>query len=140
MSQFKAYIEDRVNNKPFDYHRDDTRTAGVLGHKSGDEYFFNGNTGIADISFESEATAIITIPYSGHYRRKHFIGLFSEYRTEAKDISGKLRVKFTLTMFESNLQDLGLLDTGGVNDPNHDSQKSAKAGLFEDIISSLTRR
>lgn len=138
MSEFKEHIEDRVNNKPFDYHRDDTSIGGVLRHKKGDEYFFNGKTDIADISLESADTALITIPYSGNYRRKHFIGVFNEYRTEERNISGKFRVRLTLKMFGSNIEDLGLHDTAGdMSDPNHDAHKSAKAGLLEDVISNL---
>jgi hypothetical protein len=139
--QFKAYIEDRVNNKPFDYHRNDTRIGGFLRNRSGDEYFFNGNTGTAEITLESDSVAMIVIPYSGHYRRKHFIGVQNEYRTEARDIRGKYKVKLTLSLFSSNLEDLGFVETGGdVQDAGHDSHQCAKNGLFEDIVAALTRR
>ena len=141
MSEYKAYIEDRVNNKLFDYHRDDTSVGGFLRNRSGDEFFFNGNTETADIAIESESVAVITISYKGQYRRKHFIGVVNEYRTEAKDIMGKYRVKLTLGIFSSNLEDQGFVETGGdVTDAGHDSHQCAKSGLFEDVISALTRR
>ena len=141
MSEFKAFIEDRVNNKPFDYHRDDTHVSGFLRNRNGDEYFFNGNTGIAEIVLESESVAVITIPYSGHYLRKHFIGVRNEYRTELKDIRGKYRVKFTLSLFSSNIDDQGFVETGGdVIDSGHDSHQCAKLGLFEDVVAALMRR
>ncbi len=140
-AQFKAFIEDRVNNKAFDYHRDDTRRGGLIPSKSGDEYFFNGNTGVSEVAFESDSVAVITIPYSGNYRRKHFIGVGSEYRTEAKDINGKYKVKLTMTMWASNVEDLGIVSTGGdVTDAGHDAHKCAKDGLLQDVVSSLTRR
>jgi hypothetical protein len=141
MSQFKAYIEDRVNSKPFDYHRDDTSVGGVLRNRSGNEFFFNGSTGTAEITLESESVAVIVIPYSGSYRRKHFIGIRSEYRTEERSISGKYKVRLMMTMFSSNIEDHGFVATGGdVQDSGHDSHQCAKNGLFEDIIVALTRR
>jgi len=141
MSEFIAFIENRVNNKPFDYHRDDTSVGGFLRNRSGDEYFFNGNTGTAEIALESENKAVITIPYSGHYRRKHFVGVQNEYRTELKDISGKYRVKLSMDIFHSNMEDQGFVETGGdVTDSGHDSHQSAKSGLFEDVVAALSRR
>lgn len=141
-TKFKSYIEDRINNKPFDYHKDDTRVGGmVIRNKSGDEYFFNGKTGNSEVLFENDTVALITIPYSGHYRRKHFIGILFEYRTEEKNINGKYQVKLMLDFFSSNLDDKGITETGGdVQDAGHSAHQSAASGLREDIISALIRR
>jgi hypothetical protein len=140
MSAFQAYIQERVDNKPFDYHRNDTSVSGILRNRSGDEYFFDGATGVADIAELDDYVAEIIIPYTGHYRRKHFNGLRDEYTEERKDVNGKYKVKLTMDMLHRSLDDLGFVETAGdAVDPNHDSHQSAKDGLFEDIVPVLTR-
>ena len=139
--EFKSYISQQVDNKGIDYFRDDTSTGGWLNNRSGNKYYFSGQTGIAEIAFENDSIAVITIPYQGHYRRKNYIGLLEEYRTEDQDINGKYRVKLTMTLFNTNLEDQGIIETGGdVGDPGHDAHQSAKNGLHEDVIQGLLRR
>jgi hypothetical protein len=138
---FKSYISARVDRKDIDYFRDDTNVSSFINNRNGNKYYFKGTTGIAEIAFENDSTAVITIPYHGHYRRKKYIGVIEEHRTENKDISGKNRIKLTMTFFNTNLEDQGIIETSGdVHDPNSDAHQSAKNGLYKDVIQNLLRR
>ncbi len=135
---FKGFLQGKIDNKKFAYHQDDTTTASAMNHKSGNEFFVDGKTGLSSIAVRENA-ADVTLPYSAHYKCKNFIGMFSEYRTEKKDVSGKYLFRVTMWSPNVSVEELGMTDLRGVKDENHDAQQKTKSGIIEDIVNSLRR-
>ncbi len=91
---------------------------------------------MAFISVLSETEMEINIPYSAHYKRKHYWGLKEEYQPENKSVRGVYNLRLRLMSFVS-IQPLKVSDLGEVVDPGHDSNVMTVRGLEKHIIANL---
>ncbi len=138
MRQFIQTIESVINNKSFEYQEDQTHIEGWLKNKKGNHFYVqNGNTEIANIRILNSNEIKISIPYRAHYLRKKYIGISNEYRSEDKNTRGEYQFKLNITSFSFNIEKLGVINIGEVDDPNHDSNVMTIRGLERRIIQDL---
>jgi len=138
MREFIQRIESVINNKSFEYQEDQTHIEGWLKNKKGNHFYVqNGNTDIANICIFNSNEIKISIPYRAHYLRKKYIGISNEYRSEDKNTRGEYQFKLNITSFNFNIEKLGVINIGEVDDPNHDSNVMTIRGLERRIIQDL---
>lgn len=115
--QFKSYLSQHLANQDYAFHKDDTHH--VFGGKKGKEWFVkNGKTGIPEIhitkmgdGFDVKLIADVTLPYSGDYLEKNFIGVGGEHQDDHKNPKGKLKFRFTKTFLNAVVENVQAIDT-----------------------------
>lgn len=137
---FKAWVADRINDKRFEGHWDNT-SSGPLGRR-GRETTIKGSTGVASISVTKEGNGInehyiakITIPVQSVYRRKTFIGIGSEYREEGWSTNYKYHVTYRRGITINRFEEESYSDHS--SSPGHDAVQWSHEELKNDIFGRL---
>lgn len=137
---FVQTVKGRVQNKNFEYHENRTSVHGFLENRSGNEYFIKGSTGFVDVNeFVDDGiqAATLLIPFTADYTRKAFIGIRNEYRTEKKMVQGTYNIRVFMDGNRWLVNKVGIIFSGDVDDPNHESNSLTIRALERDIIPTL---
>ena len=139
---FKAWVAERINDKSFSGYWDHVSN-GTFG-KKGRETWIDGKTGIAQISastqgsgFDQVYIAKITIPVHSTYKRKTFIGVGSEYRSEGWDTTYNYHVTYRRGLTVNRFEGESFTDhsTGAGHDAVEWSQQELKEDVFKRLVS-----
>ncbi|VTR93346.1 Uncharacterized protein OS=Lysinibacillus varians GN=T479_01575 PE=4 SV=1 [Gemmata massiliana] len=136
----KQKVQDKLSNKQFDRHENDVH-GGF--NKKGRETWINGKSGQAKVTgitkqgtgLDLKYVAKIEVPVTSTYRRKTFIGIGAEYKTESWSTTWTYSVTYTIG-FGSNVLTDGKISNASTA-ADHDAVRWAFEEFQHDIVNKL---